>query len=266
MKPAYASILISTLALAAISCSDDHDPEGALQIHPIRMEMEEYHRELIYDQNNRLTGIKMISLMPNEEPAETILRFFYSAGNRIDSAATTDGSRFKFTYEAGLVIRTDGYINQSLSHYHTFAYDERKRVTENIYWQYMGEIDGWAPHQKGTYTYDINGNLVETLLYYYNTSTNQHELLTRFIYSDYDNNPNADQLFNTVSFNPFMKLNKNNPGKMVVQNQHGDTTSIEDYSYQYNSSRYPTKRTTSVTFLHNGQNGSYETDYIYELR
>ena len=267
MKPVYTLIVLSTLALALISCSeDDRDPGKPLRIHPIRMEMEDYHRELMFDQNDRLAGIKMISFFRGDEPLESTINFYYSAGHRIDSSATSDGHLFKYTYESGLLTRSDGFINGSLAQYHTFTYDDRKRVIENISWQHMVEEDGWVPHQKGTYTYDINDNLVETVLYYYNTGTDQHELLTRFTYSDYDDKQSADRFFNTTSFNPTIKFNKNNPGKMVVQNRYGNTTSIEVYSHQYNSSGYPEKRTTTVTIPYNGQNGSYETNFFYEFR
>jgi hypothetical protein len=230
------------------------------------MEMADYHRELIFDQNEQLSGIKMTSFFPNDVTLESTLNFFYSASGRIDSSHATSGHSFKYTYEAGLLIRSDEYVGESLAQYHTFEYDTRKRISQTLSWQNVPEQGRWIPHQKSTYAFDAHDNLTESVLYYYNNATDQHELLTRFIYSDYDDNPSSDRFFDTASFNPTIQFRKNNPGKMVVQNMHGNISSIEVYSYEYHSSRWAEKRITTVTFPHNGQTGSYETKFVYQIR
>jgi hypothetical protein len=253
------------LVLAVASCDEGGTPKTP-EIFPVRMEMADYHRELVFDQNDRLTGIKMISFFPNDVTLESTLNFHYASSGRIDSSWTTDGHGFKYTYEAGLLTRSDEYIDGALAQYHTFEYDTRNRISKTLSWQHIPEQGGWIPHQKSTYTFDSDDNLTESVLYYYNSGTGQHEMLTRFTYSDYDNKQSCDRIFDTASFNPTIQFRKNNPGKMVVQNTYGNTTSIEVYSYEYHSSGFTEKRITTTTFPHNGQTGSYETKFIFEVR
>ena len=264
MKIVSKLVLLFT-AFTLTSC-DENDTVKNQQVYPVRMEMPDYHRELIFDQHNRLAGVKMISFFPNDVTLESTLNFFYAASGRIDSSHATGGHRFKYTYEKDLLTRSDEYVGESLAQYHTFGYDSRKRLSKTLSWQYVPEQAGWVPHQKSTYTYDTNDNLTESVLYYYNSATDQHELLTRFIYSDYDNNQSSDRFFDTASFNPTIQFRKNNPGKMVVQNMHDNITSIEVYRNEYHSSGWAEKRTTTATFPHNGQTGSYETKFVYQIR
>lgn len=229
------------------------------------METPDYHRELIFDTNDRLSAVRMISFFPDDDPRESIIKFYYDTGERIDSSSAP-GHNIKYTYEAELLTRSDEYIDELHAHYHTFEYDARKRISQTLSWQYFVDQSEWVPRQKSTYSYDSNDNLIENTLYYYNSGTANFELLARFLYSDYDNAESFDRHFSIAPFNPMFKIRRNNPGKMEVQNRHGNTTAVEVYSYAYHNSGLPERCTTSVTFPFNGETGSYETKFIYEVR
>lgn len=59
---------------------------------------------------------------------------------------------------------------------------------------------------------------------------------------------------------------KNNPGKMVTKNRLGNTGMIDQYTYLYDSRGYVTEKTTTVTYVYNGNRGSYKTLFFYQER
>lgn len=204
--------------------------------------------------------------MPGDVVLESTLEYFYHPDGKLKSAVTDTGYRLEFAFDGDKIVRTDQYINGVLSEYYTFAYDEKERLQNFTTWQDVPEAGGLIPKQKEVYLYDVNDNLTTQLLYFYNSGIQGHELLTTFEYSDYDGRIEAESLFNGYSVNPLVVLRKNNPGKMVTKNKHGNTVVVDHYSYIYNSRGYATRKTTFSIFPYNGSSGSYDAFYYYEER
>jgi hypothetical protein len=255
------------LAALLLSCDDDKtEPLKRPVILPLRLELDDYKRELIFDSEHKLSRIKMSSFMPGDVVLESTMEYHYTADGKLEKAVTDNGFRLQFTFDGDKIIRTDQFINDVLSEYYTFSYDDRGRLKDNTTWQEIEEEGGLVPKSKEIYFYDSNDNLTSQFLYFYNSGIQGHELLTTFEYSDYDDRVEAESLFNGYSFNPLVVFRKNNPGKTVTKNKHGNTVLIEHYSYIYNSHGYATRKTTYSIFPYNGSSGSYETFYYYEER
>jgi hypothetical protein len=73
-------------------------------------------------------------------------------------------------------------------------------------------------------------------------------LLTITRISDYDNQPNAEGLFEKHPYNPQVILRKNNPRKMIITNAAGLGKSEYTFSYTYNAGGYPVKNEVSLLF------------------
>lgn len=204
--------------------------------------------------------------MPGDVVLESTMDYYYTTGGTLEKAVTDHEYRLEFTLEGDKIVRTDQYINDVLTEYYTFSYDEKGRLKDFTTWQDIPEAGGLVPKLKEVYLYDIRDNLTSQFLYFYNTGINGHELLTTFEYSDYDDKVEAESLFDGYSVNPLVKLKKNNPGKMVTKNKHGNTVVVDHYSYIYNERGYATQKTTYSIFPYNGSSGSYETLYYYEER
>ena len=254
--------------ILVLSCTDNDAPlpHGPAEIRPLRMELEDYKRELIFDTENRLTRVKTSSIMPGEVVLESTAEYFYRPDGTLEKVDTDGGFRLEYTWQDDRIIRTDEYIQDTFSQYHTFSYDERNRLHEFTTWQDImgdGEV---LPKSKEIYIYDSRDNLTNQFLYYYNTGIQGHVLLTSFEYSDYDNQVEGESLFDGYAFNPTAVFRKNNPGKMVVKNGNGIANLVDQYTYTYNSRGYPIRKTTTSIFSHNGSGGSYETYYFYQER
>lgn len=267
MKKIFLPALV-LFSVILVSCDDRDEPlpQQSPLILPLRLELEDYERELVFDDKNRLSRVKTSSFMPGDVVLESTTEYFYSTDGKLDKAVTDQGYRLEYTWEGDKIIRTDEYIQDTFSQYHTFTYDVNGRLHEFLTWQdILGEGEVVAK-SKAVFLYDNNGNLTNQLLYYYHTGINGHALLTSFEYSDYDDNVEAESLFDGYAYNPEAVFSKNNPGKMITKNANGNTTLIDQYNYVYNARGYATSKTTTSVFSHNGSGGSYETRYFYEER
>jgi hypothetical protein len=258
--------MLSIVFFIVTSACKDEETVRVSEIRPVRLETTDSHQELIYDDSHRLSGLKLSSFYPHDVILETTYTFYYQESGRIDSSAVTSGYSFKYLYDGNKIVRTNEYLNSSLSQYHEIAYDGKNRLSAITSWQDVPEEGGWIPHAKTSYQYDGNDNLIQSMIYYFDTGERQHKILTTFLYSDYDNKPNAENVYNAISLNPQSQLTRNNPGKMIIKNMYGNTTSVDTYTYSYNKYGYPENRKTLRSFPNNGQTITYETAYIYEIR
>ena len=266
MKTTISGTLV-VLAVVLASCErNDPAPLKTPLVIPLRLELEDYKRELFFNDAGQLTTVKTFSFMPGDAVLESTTEFFYSSDGTLFKAVTDTGYRLEYSYEDGRIIRTDEYLDDVFSRYHTFSYDDRGRVDEFLTWQEVPEFGGVVPVGREIYVYDSRDNLSNQFLYYYNPAILGHELLTAFEYSDYDNHIEAERLFDGYAFNPGAVFRKNNPGKMVTKNKLGNTTLIDQYVYVYNERGYATRKTTTSLFPYNGSGGSYDTYYYYAER
>jgi hypothetical protein len=203
----------------ALLASCDHSEPQRIQtsvVLPLRLEQLDFVRALEFDGNNRLSKVRNSHRMPNDVMLESTTEFFYSTDGRLERTVTGDGNRLEFMWEDGRIVRTDEYLNDNFSQYHTFSYDEKGRLKEWTMWQDIPEFGGVVPKAKEIYLYDGRDNLTNQFLYFYNQAIQGHELLTSFEYSEYDDHIEAESLFDGYAFNPAAVFRKNNPGKMVT--------------------------------------------------
>jgi hypothetical protein len=264
MKKIFVPIL---LASAVFMSCDNNDPQPIRQklILPLRLELDDFHREFTFDKQNRISVVKSKSFYPNEVTLESTTEYFYSPDNKLERTVTDTGFRLEYTYEGDKVIRTDEYIDDDLSQYHTFSYDGEGNLQDFTTWQDIPEL-GLTPKSKEVYVYDNSDNLSHVFLYYFDTGINGHALLTSFEYSDYDNHPEAESQFDTHVYNPYAVYKKNNPGKVITKNRLGNIGMIDTYSYVYDARGKVVEKTTHVTYPYNGNSGSYKTRYFYQER
>lgn len=256
--------LVIVLALFS-SCSQDNiDPQPVtVDLKPVRYEEDNFTREYFYNDVNQLTQIKFVTTFINGGTITSVQNFSYRADGKIAEATSDTGFKFVYTYSGDRIIRTDEYVNGSWSEYHSFTYDQAGRIKEMISYQNIPEEGGIIPVSKDTYEYDNRGNLSVMKMYYYTSYGAEAKLQTVFLSSEYDDKVNSEELFEINIFNPYLRLNKNNPGKLVIQNGLGNTTSTEVYTYDYNEKGYAIKKRTDVTLYHGGT-GSYSGTYIYK--
>lgn len=256
------------IAWAVLASCDHSEPKRVRTPHvlPLRLEQLDFIRAMEFDGNNRLLRVRNSHRMPNDVVLESTTEFLYGADGKLEKTLTGDGNRLEFKWEDGKIVRTDEYLNNQFSQYHTFSYDNTGRLKEWTMWQDIPEFGGVVPKAKEIYLYDGKDNLTNQFLYYYNHSVRGHELLTSFEYSEYDDRIEAESLFNGYAFNPAAVFRKNNPGKMITRNKLGNTVMIDQYDYVYDLRGYAIRKTTTSLFSHTGSGGSYETYYYYEER
>lgn len=256
------------LAFALLASCDQPEPQPVETpvVLPLRLEQLDFTRTLEFDAGKRLSRVKNVHIMLNDVVLESTTEFFYSADGRMEKTLTDNGYRLEFVWKDGRIIRTNEYLNEQFSQYHTFSYDEKGRVEEWITWQDIPEEGGVIPKSKEMYLYDARNNLTEQFLYFYNPGIDGHELLSAFEFSEYDDQPEAESLFDGYAFNPMAVFRQNNPGKMIVKNRLGNTSMIDRYTYVYDTRGYATRKTTTSLFSHSGSGGSYDTHYYYETR
>ena len=230
------------------------------------MEMDDYQRELLFDDSNRLLKVNTKSFFPNDVVLESYTDYTYDAQGVLQKAETDTGYRLEYTWENQKIVRTDEYLDGVQTRYFTFSYDERNRLSEYTTWDDVPEAGGIIPVYKESYLYDQRDNVTHAFLYYYDTGLNGHQLLTTMEFSDYDDMPEGESLFDAYAFNPSVKLRRNNPGKTITRNGKGITNLVDQYSYTYNSRGYPVKKVTTSVFSQSGSRGTYVTDYYYEER
>lgn len=255
--------------LGVMSSCDNSDPEIIVEPVdplPVRMEMQDLTRELVYNASGKLWKVKSMQHLPGGD-LEGFSEFIYDGSGKLTGATIDAGNpesdwKVEYTFENDLIVRTDEYINGTLSQYILYSYSNGNKLAESVTWQDVGEEFGILPVSKTTFDYDAAGNVTESKIYYYNTGTEQHELLTRFTYSNYDNKINSEEFFNVQIHNPLARLSSNNPGKMVIENKNQIVTQTDVYTYEYDAD-YMVKKNTEST-LYNGQTGSYLTTYHFE--
>ena len=252
--------------LIVLSCHDDAPaPVKSRQLLPLRMELEDYTREFLYDDNHRISKIKTSSFFPGEVVLESTTGYFYDDEGQLEKVETDSGFRLDYTWEGGRIIRTDQYINDQPTEHYTFLYDEKGRLREYTTWQDIPEEGGLIPVQREVYLYDNRDNVTTQFLYYYDSGIKGHALLSSFEFADYDDHKDGEGLFDAYTINPGVVRRKNNPGKMVTRNRTGNAVMVDEYSYVYNADGYPIEKTTTGVFSYNGSGGSYRTRYYYEI-
>ena len=219
----YNPTLLLLFATLFVSCdNDDVEPVKQRVILPLRMEQDDYKREFVFSGDNRVTTVKNFHYFPNDVVLETSIEYFYRLDKKLASTINTEGYRLVYNYDGEKLARTDEYLGDHLSQYHTFVYDDKDRLKEYTTWQDIPEYGGVVPKSKEVYVYDTRDNLMLQFLYVYNSATTGHDLLTSFEFSDYDGYPEAESLFHAHAFNPQAVFRKNNPGKMVTRNALGN--------------------------------------------
>ncbi len=247
-------------AILFFSCESSDDPVRETVYTPVRMEAGDTSVELQYNTAGLLTHSIMRQQALNGVVLTSTLEYIYKNG-RIDSAARDTGFRASFKYEGDKIVSTEEYIDDIWVERHTFTYDEKGRLKESIRFQDIPEEGGITPVQKSTYLYDERDNLVAHDYYYYAPGKKDFVLLTVSRMSDYDTQPNAEDLFEKHPYNPHVKFRKNNPGKLVVSNAAGLGKTEYTYTYTYNAGGYPVKKVASVLF--DGQTTTSEVQYFF---
>jgi hypothetical protein len=255
--------LIFLLSFVVIACDTNNPEPVSVELKPSRFEEQDFTREYVYNDANQLIQIRMISALPNGGTMTSTQNFTYHSNGKMVETTSDTGFRFVYTYTGDKISRTDEYVNGTWSKYHAFAYDVRGRLTEHITYQDIPEEGGLIPTSKDTFQYDANNNLEVMNMYYYTSYGAEAKLLTTFISSDYDTKINTEDYFDVNVFNPYVRLRKNNPGKLITQNAAGVAGSTELYTYQYHPIGYATSKTTQVTWYHGGT-GSYTSVFTFK--
>jgi len=260
------TLLSAVVVLLAASCDDEEsNPAPTVpELVPLKMEQLDGSRELIYDTSGKVTGLSIVTNFSNGSKMTSAQTLIYNDAGQLTESTTDTGWRMVYTYnDRNKISKTDEYVNGSWSQLHEYTYDDKGLLLYDITSQNIPEEGGLIPVAKNEFTYDAAGNVTLHLLYYYTSFGAEAKLLTKHSFSDYDDKVATEEYFDMHPFNPFVKLRKNNPGKMVIENANGITTIVENYQYNYNLEGYAIKKTTFST-MHNGNTGSYVTTYTFK--
>ena len=228
------------------------------------MEQLDGSRELLYDASGKITGLSIVTHFSNGNEMISVQTLIYNAAGQLVESTTDTGWRMVYTYnDRNLISKTDEYVNGSWSKLHEYFYNSQGLLTHDISFQDIPEEGGLIPVAKNEYTYNTDGNVIQQLLYYYTSFGAEAKLLTKFTYSGYDKKVATEEYFDMHPFNPFIRLKKNNPAKLIVQNAAGITSITETYQYKYNSDGYAIEKKTFTT-MYNGNTGSYTTTYTFK--
>lgn len=226
------------------------------------MEVLDMSYDLVYDNLNRKEKLSTTQVLPGGTLKSD--HFFTYENGKIVESSGNELWRYVYTYDGDQIIRTDEFIDTHLTQHYTFSYDDRDRLIESITWQDIPEEGGLIPVYKETFQYNSQNNVTEHRLYYFDSGTKTHRILTSFFFSDYDDKVNTEEYFIGYGFNPNVRFKVNNPGKMVVINRHNVITSTDLYTYTYEGNFAEKKQTHST--LVNGNIVEYETRYFLESR
>jgi hypothetical protein len=262
MKKTILSLFVLTIFTA---CSTDEliTPTPNLKLVPEHFEQLDFSKTFEYDPTGQLTGVTMVSRLPNGATMESRQSYFYDVENRLNQTTTDNGWVLVYTLSDGQIARTDEYVNCWFTQYHTYEYNANGLLIKSFTWQNIPEEGGEIRVAKDEYEYNSDGNLTTHRLYYYSSFGKDPRILTTFTFSDYDTKLNAEDHFSAIAANPLVVFRKNNPGKMVVRNRFGNISSVETYTYEYHTKGYPTNKVTNVTFQ-DGSTSSYETTYRFQ--
>lgn len=263
MKNTFLTLV--TVALLAAACSDsDVSPNPAPEsLLPVRVEEDNFTKEIFYDAQGRIDRILHKSIYPNQVELKTEFDFQYDASGKLARVQTGD-FLFEYTYDGNLISRTNEYIGDHLTQYHLFKYDGRGLVTEIATYQDIPEQGGWFRTTRGVFEYNASANMTRQTSYYEEGGV--EKMLYRFDYLSYDNKPSYKAVFDVVFFNPQMKYSMNNPKQMESRNRNGILSAIDYYSYEYNQTGYPVKQFTTTYVPSTNESFERNTNYVYEQR
>jgi hypothetical protein len=264
MKSAPFVAFVSAIFL--FSC-DGSEPEPspiepAPELKALRMIEPGGARELVYDNNGRLSELIMINQSSSGQEWRSTTQYFYDASGRLKESTTDTGWRLVYSYAGDLITATDEYVMGVLSQQHHYTYDDEGRLVSKVATQNIPEEGGIIPVSREEFEYDDRGNVTVQELYYYTSFGAESRLLTRFVYSNYDDKISSDEYFDLIAFNPILHLRKNNPGRMEVTSASGSTIT-EVYTYEYHRRGYATRKTTQTT-MNNANIGEYVIEYEFE--
>lgn len=261
MKRFNVGLYLLIAALATFSaCDEDETPVKDKQFRALRMEEVAYKRELFYNDAGQVTRILSESQMPDKELISTVQDFEYNENGKIASSLIDNEKLYQYTWENGQISKTEELLKGVPTSRYVFHYHSNGLIKEMQTYVY----DSGEPRLKGkvAYAFDPSGNVSAVKEFSFKDQAYSLEMIYEF--DRYDNFPSADSYFDFHTLNTGLQLHRNNPGRMVSKNKNGVAFSIEDYVYDYTSTGLVTKRETTLTFLHIGSTGSYETHYFFE--
>jgi hypothetical protein len=260
MKQVSGFVCIFSATILFFSCQDDVELGSSKKYRPLRIEETDYKRELFFNGVEQVIKIVSESYMPDRDVISTEQRFEYDSEGRIVKSIFDDGRHYDYTWEDGHIVRTEEFEKGVHAKRFIFSYQSNGLVKEMVSYTYEGSEPKVAG--KIVYAFDVNKNISSVKEFSFTDSG--FLLGSIYEYDRYDNFSSADSRFDFHSLNPSLHFHRNNPGRMVSKNKNGLEFCIEDYVYEYNTSGYPVKRETNVTFLHTGSTGSYETRYFFQ--
>ncbi|HEY0743373.1 MAG TPA: hypothetical protein VGD40_18020 [Chryseosolibacter sp.] len=251
--------LLLFLAAFALSCNDDA-PAQKKTFRPVRMEEVSYKRELIYNPSGQVIEVVSESQMPDKDVITTVQEFEYNGEGKIVSSNLDYKRHYQYTWKNDKIVKTEEFENGVPLNRFTFSYHSNGLIKEMLTYKY--ENGSATQVGKVTYAFDPSGNISSVKEFSFKDSAYSLESIHE--YDRYDNMPSVDSHFGFHTLNTGMQLHKNNPGRMVSRNKNGIAFSIEDYVYEYDVNGFVKKRESTITFLHIGSTGSYETHYFFE--
>lgn len=251
------------LLLLVQSCESDEslccNGGGGTQ-YPLHMEVLDMTYDLTYNPSyTRVEKLKSTQHLQSGVKLESEHIFFYNAQGKLTESGANTQWKYVYTYEGDVIIRTDEFIDDVYTQHSTFSYDDKKRLAERITWQDIPEEGGLIPVSKETYVYNAENNVSESHLFYFDSGSDTHKLLTSFFYSGYDDKLNSEEAFFPNVYNPIAKFRINNPGKLIVKNANGVVSITNTYTYTYDGDYTWIKQTHSVPG--NGSVNDYQTRY-----
>jgi hypothetical protein len=262
MKRKTPLVMALIATVFTISCSDDNVKKKPLVL-PEKMESTDSKVEFSYDPDNNVTAVTSSYYYPNDVVLVTNYAYTYTTEGNYKQCLVDNGYRFDYTYEDDKLVRTDEYIDDSFTQYHSFTYNAEGRVTEILTWQDIPEEGGWIPVSKSTYAYNGDSNVTQQKLYYYNSGTKEHHLQTSFNYNGYDSEVSVEGLFANLTANPAIKLSKNNPLKITTSNGNGIMSFTVDFTYSYDDLGYIVSRSIESTVLSTGEKSTNAQNFTY---
>lgn len=259
-RPAPILTLLTLATLTFVSCEEHDTPIVKKEFRPARIEEVAYKRELIYNSAGQVVKIVSESQMPDKEIISTVQEFEYDGDGKIISSTIDKKKRYEYSWENGVIVKTEEVDKGVAVNRFTFSYHPNGRIKEMQTYKYKsGEAKLVG---KVSYAFAPNGNISSVKEFSFKDTAFSLESI--YEYDRYDNKTSVDSQFDFHALNTGMQLHQNNPGRMVSKNKNGMPVSIEDYVYEYDVNGFAKRREATITFLHIGSTGSYETHYFFE--
>lgn len=168
-----------------------------------------------------------------------------------------NGTRYVYTYDNGkpVIIK---YINAQGEIFlrNFLSYSPEGRLI-NMDWEMKVDNVGYIIMKEMGFTYYADGNLKDLVVDLHAIDGLQEQATYTDHFQDYDNKKNTDDFVLFQDFNqrllliPEIKLQHNNPGK-VIRTGTGTTLAYEiNYTYSYNNNQFPLTRNGTVK-INNG--------------